>query len=53
MSKRAAISLLLAPGQWKMINGIRISNESNKLKRVKLIIADEAEDIIKNRYKND
>lgn len=47
LTEGVTISLLLAPGQWKLQHGIKIRNQSKLTKRVVLIVADlEKEDKI-------
>lgn len=40
MSRKEPRTLLLAPGQWKLVNNIKVENNSDKMKRVSIIVAD-------------
>ncbi len=40
MARKEPRTLLLAPGQWKLVNNVRVENVSDKMKRVSVIVAD-------------
>lgn len=40
MAKTEPRTILLAPGQWKLVNGVRVENCTDKIKRVSVIVGD-------------